>query len=370
MQQYRKKQEIIDAEQFLGGTTLLGEEIIEHQCDYRMCDLCGGDNQKHLVVSNTNIIITQGNWLVRFREGNRLSYYSNEAFERFFEPVSAPSVSSSKELMKMASKAAVEYTALIATDFMEVKTVFFDGYNSGYKAGISQLSVQPQSEGGLQWVPLSKGYVLPDEEDFLLKFDNGEIRRFKEEEQPFAVATHYLLLPKTTSPSTANTADFPEDKWPSKMHTEANTEEGAESVFHVRAETVEEEWNNFWKGIVCNPDGSINIEQVKKELADFSFVLSQVPKVYCHITGSLLSKVMYQAETVIAKADEYYEQAYEEDRESDRKDLKEQQIAFAEWTQSNRWDFYPLGKYWNKRRGGDKSSTELYELFLTETKQQ
>lgn len=62
---------------------------------------------------------------------------------------------------------------------------------------------------------------------------------------------------------------------------------------------VEKVWEEFWKDIVCNEDGSINIEQVKKELCDYNFILEQVPKVYCHITNGLLSKPTYAADTVI-----------------------------------------------------------------------
>lgn len=81
---------------------------------------------------------------------------------------------------------------------------------------------------------------------------------------------------------------------------------------HVAKESVEENWQSFWKEIVCNEDGTVNIESVKKELADFSFILEQVPKVYCHITGSRMSKVMYHADTVIGVADQYFEEQLEE----------------------------------------------------------
>jgi len=86
---------------------------------------------------------------------------------------------------------------------------------------------------------------------------------------------------------------------------------------------------------------------------------------------------MYQAETVIAKADEHYEQSYELDRESDREDLKEQQIAFAEWIPKNK--FVHIFKndgslVWvdgdPKFPSKIRTTSELYELFLTETKQQ
>lgn len=73
-----------------------------------------------------------------------------------------------------------------------------------------------------------------------------------------------------------------------------------------------EDWlfETFWKPIICNEDGSINMEQLKKELADFSYVMQEVPKVYCHITGDRLSKILYKAETVILAADRHYEDMY------------------------------------------------------------
>lgn len=67
----------------------------------------------------------------------------------------------------------------------------------------------------------------------------------------------------------------------------------------IEENKVEKTWNEFWKDIVCNEDGSINVEQVKKELSDYYFILEQVPKVYTHITNGLLSKPNYYAKTVI-----------------------------------------------------------------------
>ena len=68
---------------------------------------------------------------------------------------------------------------------------------------------------------------------------------------------------------------------------------------------VEEEWE-FWKEIVCNEDGTINVEQLKKELCDFSLMIGEVPKVYCAVTGNMLSKPTYYADTVISIFDEKY----------------------------------------------------------------
>lgn len=80
---------------------------------------------------------------------------------------------------------------------------------------------------------------------------------------------------------------------------------------------VENTWNNFWKDIVQNPDGSINIEQLKKELSDFSKVMDAVPKVYCHVTGGKVSKILTDPDVVCALADEHYEQLHKEELNDD-----------------------------------------------------
>lgn len=40
--------------------------------------------------------------------------------------------------------------------------------------------------------------------------------------------------------------------------------------------------------------------------------MEQVPKVYCHITGNRMSKVMYHADTVISVADDYFQEQLDE----------------------------------------------------------
>lgn len=66
----------------------------------------------------------------------------------------------------------------------------------------------------------------------------------------------------------------------------------------------------FWRGIICNEDGTIDEKKVMAELKDFSYIIDQLPKVYCHITNNTLSKHMYPAETVIAVADDSYRTTY------------------------------------------------------------
>lgn len=60
-----------------------------------------------------------------------------------------------------------------------------------------------------------------------------------------------------------------------------------------------ESWAFLLKG-----DGSVNLDLLKCELMDFSFLIDQIPKVYNHIAG--LSKHMYPAELITSLADERY----------------------------------------------------------------
>lgn len=61
----------------------------------------------------------------------------------------------------------------------------------------------------------------------------------------------------------------------------------------------EEIYESFWKDIICDEDGNIDVEQLKKELCDFYVMIDEVPKVYGEVTDGLLSKPLYDAETVL-----------------------------------------------------------------------
>lgn len=63
---------------------------------------------------------------------------------------------------------------------------------------------------------------------------------------------------------------------------------------------VERVYQDFWKEIICDKDGKVDIEQVKKELCDYYKILQEVPKVYSEVTGGVLSKPLYDAETVLS----------------------------------------------------------------------
>jgi hypothetical protein len=57
-----------------------------------------------------------------------------------------------------------------------------------------------------------------------------------------------------------------------------------------RGQDAEAVWNEFWKELVTDENGNLDIEKVKCELADFSMLLHWVPRVYLHVTGGKVSK--------------------------------------------------------------------------------
>lgn len=95
-------------------------------------------------------------------------------------------------------------------------------------------------------------------------------------------------------------------------HEENPLEEQHDAEEKERDRERDKIWTKFWLPLLHGTDGRPSLEKIKDELCDFYFVMQQVPKVYCHITGNKLSKLMYKAETVINEADEHYESVYED----------------------------------------------------------
>jgi|SRR3990167_2098966 len=63
---------------------------------------------------------------------------------------------------------------------------------------------------------------------------------------------------------------------------------------------IKERWNWLYK------DGKLDEKAVLKEISDYDFILEEVPRVYCEITGGLLSKLNYRAEVILAEFNERF----------------------------------------------------------------
>lgn len=78
-------------------------------------------------------------------------------------------------------------------------------------------------------------------------------------------------------------------------------------------------YQEYWKALV-ETDGKLNLDKVMRELHDYKFILDQVPKVYGHVSGGMISKPNTYASEVIAqhdvKREEDIEEALAEERDS------------------------------------------------------
>lgn len=63
--------------------------------------------------------------------------------------------------------------------------------------------------------------------------------------------------------------------------------------------TYHQVWEEEWKHICTNKDGTLNLDQIQRELSDYSFMLGEVPKVYSEVAG--LSKPNTHAKAVISE---------------------------------------------------------------------
>lgn len=51
------------------------------------------------------------------------------------------------------------------------------------------------------------------------------------------------------------------------------------------SDEAEAQWRDFWARICLNDDGTVNLNQVKKELSDYWLIMDGVSEVYCHIAN-------------------------------------------------------------------------------------
>jgi len=78
---------------------------------------------------------------------------------------------------------------------------------------------------------------------------------------------------------------------------------------------VQEVYNQFWKPMLKEQGVEDVPDPVKAELHDYHVLLTEVPKVYMHVTGNQVSKHMTKADVVIALADDVYSADIREKRD-------------------------------------------------------
>lgn len=58
----------------------------------------------------------------------------------------------------------------------------------------------------------------------------------------------------------------------------------------MKEKDYKEEYEEFWKDIVENKDGTLNKDQVMRELSDYSMVMDNCARAYCLMTNGRISK--------------------------------------------------------------------------------
>lgn len=89
----------------------------------------------------------------------------------------------------------------------------------------------------------------------------------------------------------------------------------------------EQTFDEFWRDLVCHPDGTLNRDAVMRELHDYATALDEVPKVYMHVTGGRLSKPNTKAAHVIDAADEHYAGLHEAAGDGDDPEVTDAEVA-------------------------------------------
>src|SRR5690349_284618 len=89
---------------------------------------------------------------------------------------------------------------------------------------------------------------------------------------------------------------------------------------HTYVDDVERQWVEFWAPI-CAPNGVLDVEQVKRELSDYSMLLDYVPRVYDHATGGAVSKTNTTPTAVCSVIDDHIQDLVEDAIRDDRLSL-------------------------------------------------
>lgn len=76
--------------------------------------------------------------------------------------------------------------------------------------------------------------------------------------------------------------------------------------------TYVENYNSLFKDIVENPDGSLNKDQVMRELGDYARFMETAAIVYEHVTGGAISKINTLAECIVAAHDDCVNDLHDE----------------------------------------------------------
>lgn len=80
---------------------------------------------------------------------------------------------------------------------------------------------------------------------------------------------------------------------------------------------IQENWEEFWAPILIQ-NGTVNLDQLKLELYDFSQMMDNMITLTSYFTNGILSYTTYPAKTIIGLYEQLEEERLEEQKEEDR----------------------------------------------------
>jgi len=83
---------------------------------------------------------------------------------------------------------------------------------------------------------------------------------------------------------------------------------------------IESNYNAVWKEILEKEDGSIDMEQLKKELFDFSNMIGRMSSLTSIVTGGILSYPTYPLAAIVKQMKIYEDDKEAQQKENDRED--------------------------------------------------
>jgi len=86
-------------------------------------------------------------------------------------------------------------------------------------------------------------------------------------------------------------------------------------------EKIDGVWEAVWKDILENPDGSLDVDSIRRELHDYAVLFKSVQTAYSHLTGGEINHPFTQLDVLIPYVDLYYEEmmsvGYQEEQEEE-----------------------------------------------------
>lgn len=73
-------------------------------------------------------------------------------------------------------------------------------------------------------------------------------------------------------------------------------------------EKIDSVWNSIWKDILENPDGTPDMESIKRELHDYIVLFKSVQTAYSRLTGGEVTNPFTPVDVLLSYADLYYQE--------------------------------------------------------------